>query len=214
MGTGGGNGARILTGISGVGCGARWEQLGGEQGSGAGPRQETWAGRGGLGGAADVGRQRGAFGGGVEHLPPAKGSPWGRTSALCGAAAVTTMPVTTVAVTAVTRGSAQQLLPQCCQRVPGRGMGQSLSTQSRAGGAPRHGGPPGSPPPPQPGPGVPLCRPPTPRVPLCRPSLHPSLALRVPLCPQPPLPIARGPLVSLLLPLQGSLCLPHPPAWP
>ena len=72
----------------------------------------------------------------------------------------------------------------------------------------------GHPPPPQPGPGVSFCRPPTPRVPLRRPSLHPSLALRVPLCPQPPLPIARGPLVSLLLPLHGSLCLPQPPAWP
>ena len=181
---------------------------GGEQGSGAGPRQETWAGRGGLGGAADVGRQRGAFGGGVEHLPPAKGSPWGRTSALCGAAAVTTMPVTTVttvAVTAVTRGSAQQLLPQCCQRVPGRGMGQSLSTQSRAGGAPRHGGPPGSPPPPPAWPWGPFVSP-----------THPQGPIVSPLPPSQPGP--EGPLMSPTPPphRQGSprVTPPPPPGVP
>ena len=50
----------------------------------------------------------------------------------------------------------------------------------------------GHPPPPQPGPGVSFCRPPTPRVPLRRPSLHPSLALRVPLCPHPPPPHRQG----------------------
>ena len=73
--------------------------------------------------------------GGWERLPHAGGSPWGRTSVLRGAAAVTTRRAAMVAMvamaTAVTRSSAQRPLPQCRQRGRGAARGKVRPTAPR-----------------------------------------------------------------------------------